>query len=117
MWVENFVFDVFTHEREYFLPGLAQQPLFNAQGEPIPAAQFQQTIEAVWEHLPPTNLVTIKPITVQVEGDEAEVWAIVAWEDEPQKAKGQVESYFRLQTSLYTGWDVVQTSLLDDLPV
>ena len=117
MWVEDFVFDVFTHEREYFLPGLAKQPLFNAQGEPIPAAQFQQAIEAVWEHLPPTNLVRTKPITVQVAGDEAEVWAIVAWEYEAQETKGQVESYFRLRPSPYTGWDVVQTSLLDDLPV
>jgi len=115
MWVENFVLDVFTHEKEYFLPGLANQPLFNAQGEPITAAGFQQTIEAVWEHLPPTNLVRTKPITVQVEGDEAQVWALVVWEDEAGNTKGQVESHFRLQPSPYTGWDVVQTSLLDDL--
>jgi hypothetical protein len=27
----------------------------------------------------------------------------------------QVESFFRLQPSPYFGWDVVQTSLLDDL--
>ena len=97
------------------MPGLANQPLFNAQGEPITAAGFQQTIEAVWEHLPPTNLVRTKPITVQVEGDEAQVWALVVWEDEAGNTKGQVESHFRLQPSPYTGWDVVQTSLLDDL--
>jgi hypothetical protein len=115
MWVENFVLDLFTHEKEYFLPGLAKQPLFNAQGELITATQFQQTIEAIWEHLPPTNRVTTKPITTQVEGDKAEVWAIIAWDDKRQKTKGQVESYFRLQPSPYTGWDVVQTSLLDDL--
>jgi hypothetical protein len=115
MWVEDFVLDVFTHEKEYFLPGLAKQPLFNAQGEPITAAQFQQRIEAVWERLPPTNRVTIKPVTVQVEGDEAKVCAVVAWNDTAQKSKGQVESYFRLQPSPYTGWDVVQTTLLDDL--
>jgi hypothetical protein len=115
MWVEDFVLDVFTHEKEYFLPGLAKQPLFNAQGEPITAAQFQQRIEAVWERLPPTNRVTIKPVTVQVEGDEAKVRAVVAWNDTVQKSKGQVESYFRLQPSPYTGWDVVQTTLLDDL--
>ena len=115
MWVEHFVLDVFTHEKEYFLPGLAKQPLFNAQGEPITAAQFQQTIEAVWERLPPTNRVTAKPITIQVEGDEAKVCAVVAWNDTAQKSRGQVESYFRLQPSPYTGWDVVQTTLLDDL--
>jgi hypothetical protein len=115
MWVENFVLDVFTHEKEYFLPGLAKQPLFNAQGEPVTAEQFQRMIEAVWQRLPPTNRVTMKPITVRVVGAEAEVWALVAWDDEAQQTKGQVESYFRLQPSPYTGWDVVQTSLLDDL--
>ncbi len=41
MWVDSFVLDVFTQDREYFLPGLAKQPLFNAQGEPLTAAQFQ----------------------------------------------------------------------------
>jgi hypothetical protein len=115
MWVDNFVRDLFNQEREYFLPGLEKQPLFNMQGEAIPAAQFQQRIEAVWECLPPTNRVTTEPITTKVEGDEAEVWAVVAWNDEAQQIKGQVESYFRLQPSPYTGWDVVQTSLLDDL--
>jgi hypothetical protein len=115
MWVENFVLDLFTQDREYFLPGLAKQPLFDSQGEPITAPQFQQKIEAVWERLPPTNRVTTEPITVRVEGDEAKVWAIIAWNDETQRTKGQVESYFRLQPSPYTGWDVVQTSLLDDI--
>jgi hypothetical protein len=38
MWVENFVLDLFTQERKYFLPGLAKHPLFNMQGEPITAA-------------------------------------------------------------------------------
>ncbi len=115
MWVESFVLDLFTHEKEYFLPGLTKQPLFNAQDEPITAAQFQQAIEAVWDRLPPTNKVEVKPIVTQVEGDEGKVWATVSWNDEVQKFKGQVESYFRLQPSPYTGWDVVQTSLLDDL--
>jgi hypothetical protein len=115
MWVESFVLDLFTQEREYFLPNLEKQPLFNMQGESISAAQFQQKIEAVWERLPATNKVEIKPIVTQVEGDEGKVWAYVTWNDEVQKFKGQVESYFRLQPSPYTGWDVVQTSLLDDL--
>ena len=115
MWVESFVLDVFTQDKEYFLPGLAKQPLFNMQEEPLTAAHFQQKIEAVWEHLPPTNKVETKPIVTQVGGDEAKIWAIISWDDEGQKTKGQVESYFRLQPSPYTGWDVVQTSLLDDL--
>lgn len=115
MWVESFVLDLFTHEKEYFLPGLAKQPLFNAQSEPVTAAQFQEMIEAVWDRLPPTNKVEIKPIVTQVEGDEAKVWALIAWNDEAQQTEGRVESYFRLQPSPYTGWDVVQTSLLNDL--
>ena len=115
MWVESFVLDLFTHEKEYFLPGLANQPHFNAQGEPITAAQIQQKIEAVWDRLPPTNKIEINPIVTQAEEDEAKVWAVVAWNDEAQQIKGQVESYFRLQPNPYTGWDVVQTSLMDDL--
>jgi hypothetical protein len=77
--------------------------------------QFQQTIEAVWERLPPTHRVEVTPITTQVDGDEAQVWALITWDDETHKTKGQVEAYFRLQPSPYTGWDVVQTTLLDEL--
>lgn len=115
MWVDQFVFDLFTQEREYFLPGLAKQPLFNNQGKPITAAQFQKSIEALWAKLPPTKQVTVNPITVQATAEEAKVWASVHWNDEMQQNQGQVESYFRLQPSPYTGWDVVQTSLVDDL--
>jgi hypothetical protein len=57
----------------------------------------------------------MKPITTQVAGDEGKVWALITWDDDTQQTKGQVESFFRLQSSPYTGWDVVQTSLLDDL--
>jgi hypothetical protein len=115
MWVSNFVLDVFTHDKEYFLPGLEKQPLFDAQGEPIPTLQFQQAIEAVWERLPPTNHVEVKPVTTRVDGDEASVYALIVWDDAAQKSKGQVEAHFRLQVSPYTGWDVVQTTLLDVL--
>lgn len=117
MWVENFVLDIFTREEEYFLPGLANQPLFNARGEPISAAEFQQKVQAVWDRMSPTNKVEIIPIVTQVVGDEANVWAAISWNDKVQKLNGQVESHFRLQPSPYTGWDVVQTSLLDDLAV
>jgi hypothetical protein len=85
------------------------------QGEPIPAEQFQQMVEAVWERLPATNKVTTKPITTQVNENEGEVWALITWNDKTRKTKRQVKSYFRLQPSPYTGWDVVQTSLLNDL--
>lgn len=115
MWVENFVMDLFTQERDYFLSSFDKQPLFDMQGEPITAVKFRQQIEAVWKLFPPTNHFSIEPINVQVEGDEGEITAVISWRyDEPETAR-QVESFFRLQPSPYTGWDVVQTSLLQEL--
>ncbi len=115
MWVENFVMDLFTQERDYFLSGLDKQPLFNRQGEPITAVQFRNQIKAVWKHLPATNRFSVEPITIQVEGEEGTVTAVITWRNDKNETIGQVESTFRLQPSPYTGWDVVQTSLLDDL--
>ncbi len=115
MWVEDFVLDLFTQEQEYFLPSLDKQPLFNMAGKAITAVQFRNQIEAVWQHLPATNKFSVEPISVQVEGDEGTVTAVITWHNEEQEIIGQVKSFFRLQPSPYTGWDVVQTSLLDDL--
>ncbi|MFZ0544027.1 MAG: hypothetical protein WAM60_01220 [Candidatus Promineifilaceae bacterium] len=113
MWVQDFVWDLFRQEREYFLPGLEKQPLFDVTGEPVSHAWFVAKIETVWSHLPPIKGVNFKPIVAQVVEDEGTVTAVITWtEDEKQK---QVESHFRLQPSPYGGWDVVQTSLLDDL--
>ena len=113
MWVEHFVVDVFWQERKYFLPGLEKQPLFDAAGEPIALADFVQKLEAVWTRLPATKRVDVSPITTQMTEDEATVTAVITWhEGDEQK---EVESYFRLQPSPYDSWDVVQTSLLDDL--
>ena len=94
---------------------LEKQPLFNMKGEPITAADLTIKIEAVWERFEPTNQITVEPIVTQATEDEATVTAEIAWKDEVAETERQVESYFRLQPSLYTGWDVVQTSLLDDL--
>lgn len=115
MWVEHFVMDIFIHERKYFLASWEDQPHFDAQGEPITAEQFRQKVEAVWQHLSPDNRFTVKPITTEVGDNEATVIAAVAWYDEEQETERQVESFFRLQPSPYEGWDVVQTTLLDDL--
>jgi hypothetical protein len=113
MWVEHFVWDVFRQERAYFLPGLEKQPLFDMAGEPMTAAAFTQKMEAVWARMPATKRVDVKPIATQVEEDEGRVTAVITWRDGDQQK--QIESFFRLQPSPYTGWDVVQTSLLDDL--
>ncbi|MCP5098298.1 MAG: hypothetical protein GY943_22345 [Chloroflexi bacterium] len=115
MWAESFVLDLFTQEREYFLPGLDKQPLFDTQGEPITAVQFRQQIEQVWKVLTATNRVSIEPITVQAEKEEGTITAVITWQNDKQETIGQIESYFRLFPSPYTGWNVVQTTLLDDL--
>jgi hypothetical protein len=113
MWVEHFVWDLFRQDREYFLPGLEKQPLFDVDGQPVSWAQFVAKIEAVWERIPATNQVNIQPVTTQVVEDKATVTAVITWPtNEGQK---QVEAFFRLQPSPYSGWDVVQTSLLETL--
>ena len=115
MWVENFVLDLFMQEQEYFLPGLDKQPLFSMVGELVTAVRFRQQIEAVWKLMPATNQFSVEPITVQVNKEEGTVASVISWRNGHEEAVGQVESCFRLQPSSYTGWDVVQTSLLDDL--
>ncbi|VAW31445.1 hypothetical protein MNBD_CHLOROFLEXI01-3976 [hydrothermal vent metagenome] len=115
MWVENFVMEFFSQERDYFLPSFDKQPLFDMQGETITAVNFRQQIEAIWKLFPPTNHFSVEPITVQVEGEEGEITAVISWRNEDQETAAQVESFFRLQPSPYTGWDVVQTSLLQEL--
>ncbi len=116
MWVENFVADLLRQEQEYFLPAFDNQPLFNMEGEVITAVQFRQQIKKVWKLMPATNKSSVRPITVQVMEDEGEVTAIVSWPNsDKEENPNQIESFFRLQPSPYTGWDVVQTSLLDDL--
>ena len=107
--------DLFTQEREYFLSSCDKQPLFARIGEPMTAVQFCNQIKTVWQHLPATNKFSIEPITVQVEGDEGMVTAVISWHNNKDKPIGRVESTFRLQPSPYTRWDMVQTSLLDDL--
>jgi hypothetical protein len=115
MWVEDFVLDLFTQEREYFPSSFDKQPLFDMMGEPITAVHFRNQIEAVWKYLPATNKFLVEPIAVQFEEVKGSVTAVITWRNDKNETNGQIESYFRLQISPYTGWDIVQTSLLDDL--
>jgi hypothetical protein len=112
-WVEQFVHDVFYQERIYFLSGLEKQPIFDESGRPISATKFRQKVEIVWEQLPVTKHVGVKPIATQVADEEGAVTAVISWHNDEDR--NEVESFFRLQPSPYTGWDVVQTTLLDDL--
>ncbi len=113
MWVEDFASGVFWQKREYFLAGLDKQPLFDMTGAPMTLAEFTEKVEAVWARMPATNRVDVRPIATQVTEDEGQVTAVITWRISDEQK--QVESFFRLQPSPYTGWDVVQTSLLDDL--
>ncbi len=113
MWVDIFVMDLFWQKNEYFLSGLKKQPLFNSQGESISHDLFVQKIKKVWEHLSPDMHASVEPIATQVNGEEATVTAVITWPHH-QRQK-QVNSSFRLQISAFYGWDIVQTSLLDDL--
>ena len=112
-WVEQFVHDVICQERIYFLSGLETQPLFDTSGRPISVTEFRQKVEAVWELLPVTKHVGIKPVSTQVKEDEGSVTVTISWRSGDEQK--EIESFFHLQPSPYTGWDVVQTSLLDDL--
>ncbi len=113
MWVDMFVTDLFWQDCNDFLIGLEKQPLYSSQGEPISLAEFVQKLELVWARLPVETRAFVGPITTRVADDEGRVTAVVTWHlgNEPK----QVESFFRLQPSPYFGWDVVHTSLLDDL--
>lgn len=113
MWVDMFVTDLFWQGRKGFLTGFEKQPLFNSQGNLISLTEFVKKLEMVWARLPVKTRAFVEPITTQVSGDEGRVTAVVTWQlhNEPK----QIESFFRLQPSPYFGWDVVQTSLLDDL--
>lgn len=113
MWVENFVLDVLWQERTYFLAGLDKQPLFDAAGEPITLAEFTREVETIWARMPATNKIDVRPMVTQVAEEEGQVTAVITYP--LRNVQKQVESFFRLQPSPYTGWDVVQTSLLDDL--
>ena len=113
MWVKNFVRDVFWQERKFFLNSLEKQLLFDVTGQPITLAEFMQKVDVVWARMPATNRIDVRPVVTQVTEDDGQVTAVIIWPlGNKQK---QVESFFRLQPSPYYGWDVVQTSLLDDL--
>lgn len=113
MWVNLFVTDLFWQDRKDFLAGLEKQPLYNNQGDPIALAKFAQKLEMVWARLPAETRAFVEPMTTQVAEDKGIVTAVVTWQLDNEQKK--VNSFFRLQPSPYYGWDVVQTSLLDDL--
>jgi hypothetical protein len=113
MWVDDFTMDVFRQDRDLFLVSLDKQPLFDMEENPLTLAQFMEKVEAVWARMPAANRIDIQPTATQVAENEATVTAVITWPT--NKGQKQVEAFFRLQPSPYSGWDVVQTSLLDVL--
>jgi hypothetical protein len=113
MWVEIFVTDLFWQDDEHFLPNIDKQPIFDVAGNPISSAEFREKVALVWAELPVHTRANTTPLTTQVTEDEGMVTAVVTWFQNGEQK--QVESCFRLQPSPYFGWDVVQTSLLEDI--
>jgi hypothetical protein len=115
MWVGMFVGDLFIQEQEDFLSGLKQQPLLDVDGNPVEYTHFRRKIESIWLKMPKMKTPNVTPLVTQVDGDFAVVVASVKWRDPNTTIVHELESRFHLQPSPYTGWDVVYTSLLDDL--
>ena len=113
MWTDIFVGEIFWQEADYFLAGLEKQPLYDENGEPISTTEFVQKVETIWAKLPAETHVSVNPVTTDVTASEGIVTAVITWIMDMQQQ--QITSTFRLQPSPYGGWDVVYTSLLDDL--
>lgn len=113
MWVEIFVGDLFWQDDEHFLLNIDKQSIYDAVGNPITLAEFRDKVALVWAELSVHTRADTTPLTTQVTEDEGMVTAVITWQQNGRQK--QVESSFRLKPSPYFGWDVVQTSLLDDI--
>ncbi len=114
MWVKDFVWELLVWERADFLQKQGNPPLRDMAGEVITAAR----LEPVWTMLGELARVVVEPVVTQVEGEEGESTAVVKFlyqDKDEAEAIPQVEAFFRLHPSPYTGWDVIQTSLVDDI--
>ncbi|HSH03869.1 MAG TPA: hypothetical protein VLL52_15240 [Anaerolineae bacterium] len=115
MWVENYVGDVLMQERLYFLPCLSDIPLFNMDGSTLPFDQFRHQVESVWQKWRPTQQYHVEHLTTRLTDDDAWVTAAISWHDPTRLHLQRLEATFRLRPSPYEGWDVVQTSFIEDL--
>jgi hypothetical protein len=113
MWAENFAQDLFRQSCEDFLASLEKQPLFDSDGRPITLDAFARKLDEVWALLPAETAIAFDPQETEVSEEEARVLAHIRWRQGGERK--ETRTTFRLQPSPYTGWDVVQTSLLDDV--
>lgn len=113
VWIEIFVRDVFHHDLPGALNGLSCQVLFDAQGRPVAPSVVKNQLAEVWELMPPIQSPTIQMSRTKVVGDQGEAAACISWELGDETLT--VHSTFRMGTCPHEGWEVVQTTLLNDL--
>lgn len=112
-WAEEFARGVLWQRREHFFTHFAREPFFDKYGNALCIDNFRQSVENVWSLIPAETRVSFKPITANITEGEANVAALIKWQI--CENQYEMESFFRLQPSPYYGWDILQTSLLNDL--
>ena len=117
MWTEQFVMGVLRRDNYFVHPGSIPMQFYNPVGIPITEAEFHRAIVEIWSVLPPIKAYSVEMLAVQVKGSEARTEAIIKWTSENDQSEHKVTSTFLLHPSPYLedGWEVVQTSFLDDL--
>lgn len=117
MWTEEFVVAVLRRDGHIVHPGSIPMQFYNPAGIPITEAEFQRAIVEIWSVLPSIKAYSVEMLAVQVTESEAQTEAIIKWTSEIERSERQVTSTFLLHPSPYLedGWEVVQTSFLDDL--
>jgi hypothetical protein len=111
--VEEFARNFFMQNRELLAYDVPQEQMWRVDGRTQRVAEFLREAEAVWALLPPALRVVVSPHTTAVEGEIGVVAADLSWLDE--SGWQSVRATFELRPSPFFGWDVVKTTLLDDL--
>ena len=76
-WVEDFMQAVFWHARDYLLPMLEPQQLYDADGETTALADFMQKLEESRGRLPGEANTDFLPTSTELRENEASVTAAI----------------------------------------
>lgn len=114
-WTEQFLLNVFTQERQMYLPYLDRQPWFDGAGQALAPAEVAAKLETIWRRLRPTAAFELLPLWTRVADEAGTVQGIVRWLNSAKGEYQQLNALFQLRPSPYTGWDVVDTVFLDAL--
>jgi hypothetical protein len=117
MWTEEFVSSILRRDEYVVHTGSIPIQFYNPAGIPVAATEFHEAIKEVWSVLPHVTAHSVEMLEVQVTGNEARTEVIIKWTSEGDTSEHQVTSTFLLHPSPYLddGWEVVQTSFLEDL--